>query len=45
MLHLLRESSIERAISAIPDTDEIYLENIRTLRELGPAGWQKLWRD
>ena len=45
MLHLLRESSIERAIAAIPDTDEIYRKNIRTWRELGHAGWQRLWRD
>jgi uncharacterized protein len=45
MLHLLRESSIERAIAAVPDTDEIYSRNIRTLRNLGHAGWQRLWRD
>lgn len=45
MLHLLRESSVERAIAAVGDTDEIYLRNIRTLRQLGHAGWQKLWRD
>jgi len=44
MLHLLRESSIERAIAAVPDTDEIYRRNIRTLRDLGHAGWQRLWR-
>ena len=44
MLHLLRESSVERAIAAIPDTDEIYRRNIRTLRDLGHAGWQRLWR-
>jgi hypothetical protein len=44
MLHLLRESSIERAIEAVADTDEIYRKNIRTLRELGHAGWQRLWR-
>jgi len=44
-LHLLREASIERAIAAVPDTDEIYLRNIRTLRDLGHAGWQRLWRD
>jgi hypothetical protein len=44
MLHLLRESSIERAIAAVPDTDEIYRRNIRTLRDLGYAGWQRLWR-
>jgi uncharacterized protein len=45
MLHLLREASIERAIAAVPDTDEIYRRNIRTLRELGHAGWRRLWRD
>jgi hypothetical protein len=45
MLHLLRESSVERAIAAFPDTDEIYRRNIRTLRELGHAGWRQLWSD
>ena len=44
MLQLLRESSVERAIEAVPDTDEIYRRNIRTLRTLGHAGWQRLWR-
>ncbi len=43
--HLLREASIERAIAAVPDTSEIYRRNIRTLRDLGHAGWQRLWRD
>jgi hypothetical protein len=45
MLHLLREASVERAIAAVPDTDEIFRRNIRTLRKLGHAGWQRLWRD
>ena len=45
MLHLLREASVERAVAAMADTDEIYRKNIRTLRELGHAGWQRLWRD
>jgi hypothetical protein len=45
MLHLLREASIEQAILTVADTDEIYRKNIRTLRGLGHAGWQKLWRD
>jgi uncharacterized protein len=45
MLHLLRESSVERAVAAVPDPDEIYRRNIRTLRKLGHAGWQRLWRD
>jgi hypothetical protein len=45
MLHLLREASVERAIAAAGDTEEIYRRNIRTLRELGHAGWRQLWRD
>jgi hypothetical protein len=45
MLHLLRETSIERAVAAVPDAGEIYRRNIRTLRDLGHAGWQRLWRD
>jgi hypothetical protein len=45
MLHVLRESSVERAVAAVGDTDEIYLRNIRTLRQLGHAGWQRLWRN
>ncbi len=45
MLHLLRESSIERAVAAVPDTAEIYRRNIRTMRNLGHAGWRRLWLD
>jgi uncharacterized protein len=45
MLHLLREASIERALSVVPDPEEIYRRNIRTLRGLGREGWQRLWRD
>lgn len=45
MLHLLREASIDRAVAAVPDTGEIYRRNIRTLREMGHAGWERLWRD
>jgi hypothetical protein len=45
MLHLLREASVERAVAAAGDTDEIYLRNMRTMRALGHAGWQRLWRD
>jgi hypothetical protein len=43
MLHLLREASIERAIAVLPDPDDIYRRNIRTLRDLGHAGWRRLW--
>jgi uncharacterized protein len=45
MLHLLREASVERAIAAAGDTEKIYRQNIRTLRELGHSGWRRLWRD
>ena len=45
MLHLLREASVERAIAAIPDTEEFCRRNIRTLRNLGHEGWQRLWAD
>jgi len=42
-LHLLRESSIARAVAAFPDAAVIYENNIETLRRLGHAGWQRLW--
>ncbi len=45
MLHILREASVERAVAAVGDTEEIYRRNIRTLRALGHAGWQRLWRE
>ena len=44
-LHLLRESSIERAVAAFPDAADIYEKNIETLRRLGHAGWERLWID
>ncbi len=43
ILHLLRESSIDRAVAAFPDASVIYQRNIETLRRLGPDGWQQLW--
>ncbi len=42
-LHLLRESSIDRAVESGFDTDSIYGNNIARLRELGEAGWRALW--
>lgn len=42
-LHLLRESSIDRAVELMPDTDAIYQRNIETLRTLGHEGWRALW--
>lgn len=41
-LHLLREDSIARAVSAYGDPDEIYKRNIDTLRKLGRQGWDAL---
>jgi len=41
-LHLLRESSVERAVDAHPDTGQIYRDNIETLRRLGHEGWARL---
>lgn len=43
-LHLLREASIERAVAAFPGAETIYERNIETLKALGQAGWQALWR-
>jgi len=43
MLHLLRESSIDRAVAAFPDAADIFERNIETMEKLGHAGWQKLW--
>lgn len=43
-LHLLRETSVARAVEAFPDAGKIYERNIQTLRQLGREGWKKLWR-
>lgn len=42
ILHLLRETSIERAVAAFPDAAEIFEKNIETMRRLGHQGWQQL---
>lgn len=41
LLHLLREHSIEKAVSSYPDVDAIPQRNIETLQRLGPAGWAR----
>lgn len=43
MLHVLREDSIENALKTVPEPEEIYRKNIRTMSRLGLEGWQKLW--
>ena len=42
-LHLLRESSIDRAVAAFPQAAVIYDRNIATMRKLGHQGWRELW--
>ena len=42
-LHLLRETSIDRAVAAYPDPAEIFDRNVETLRRLGHDGWRRLW--
>jgi hypothetical protein len=41
-LHLLRESSIDQAVAAFPQAEAIFEANMRTLTELGRAGWDQL---
>ena len=43
MLHLLRESSVARAVTAIPDAATIFERNIETLRGLGHNGWRRMF--
>lgn len=43
ILQLLRESSIDRAVASVPDTDAIYRRNIATLKNLGAKGWNDLF--
>lgn len=44
ILHLLREDSIERAVEAFPDAEDIYERNQETLRRIGLAGWDALMK-
>jgi hypothetical protein len=43
ILHLLRETSVERAVAAFPEAEEIFEKNIRTMHRLGHEGWRKLF--
>lgn len=42
VLHLLRESSIDRAVEAFPEANVIFERNIATVRALGLDGWLRL---
>lgn len=41
-LHLLREASIDRAVAVFPQAETIFETNMKTLEELGYAGWEAL---
>jgi hypothetical protein len=41
-LHLLREDSIDRAVEAFPEAEDIFEKNIETMEKLGHEGWDKL---
>ena len=41
-LHLIREASIDRAVAAFPDAEDIFEVNMSTLNRLGLQGWQDL---
>jgi len=43
LLHILRESSVTRAVDAHPDIDAIPDRNIQKLNELGASQLQSLW--
>lgn len=42
-LHLLREDSIDKAVEAFPEAEQIYEKNMQTLRALGHDAWKKLF--
>lgn len=41
-VHLLREASIEHALTAFPDSQRIYQCNLKTVERLGLGGWNAL---
>jgi hypothetical protein len=42
ILQLLREESIERAVEAFPEAEDIFEKNIATMEKLGHDGWDAL---
>lgn len=45
ILHLLRETSIDRAVAAFPEAECIFEKNIETMKTLGTEGWKALFFD
>jgi hypothetical protein len=41
-LHLIREASIDRAVAAFPEAEDIFEANMATMNRLGLQGWQDL---
>jgi hypothetical protein len=41
-LHLLREASVDRAVTAFPEAEAIFERNMETLERLGPEGWARV---
>jgi hypothetical protein len=41
-LHLIREASIDRAVAAFPDAEDIFEANMATMNQLGLQGWEDL---
>jgi hypothetical protein len=41
-LHLIREASIDRAVAAFPDAEDIFEANMATMNRLGLEAWQAL---
>ena len=44
MLHLLREDSVEKAVTTYPDVADIPEKNIETMNKLGHDGWLALMK-
>lgn len=42
MLHLLREESVDKAVEAFPEAEQIYEKNIETMEHLGKEGLEQL---
>jgi hypothetical protein len=42
MLHLLREASVDAALTALPEAAQLVEKNLDTLRDLGADGWDAL---
>lgn len=44
VLQILRESSMDKAIAGFPDSERIYIDNMRRLQSLGIDGWNALFQ-